>query len=58
MMFRKLVLLSFCSAICALALGCGGGANTPDPAKEAEGDAMLEKARQMRIEMDKKRKGG
>jgi hypothetical protein len=55
MMFRKLFLLSFCCMICALSLGCGGGSTGPDPAKQAEGDAVLEKAKQMRIELDKKR---
>ena len=53
-MFKKLVLMSFCCAFCALALGCGGSTG-PDPAKQAEGDAVLEKAKQMRIELDKKR---
>jgi hypothetical protein len=53
-MFKKLVLLSFCCVICALALGCGGGSNAPDPAKEAEGDAALEKVRQMGAEKNKK----
>ncbi len=56
-MLKKLFLLSFCGAICALALGCGGTTG-PDPAKQAEGDAVLEKAKQMRIELDKKRKSG
>jgi hypothetical protein len=53
-MFKKLVLLSFCCVVCAVALGCGSSTG-PDPAKEAEGDAVLEKAKQMRTEMDKKR---